>query len=64
LFIRAERLLTLGCPLVWVLWPEKQKAWEYRPGDLREMTVSLTHDKEPDVSVPLPEMWARMERQP
>jgi hypothetical protein len=31
LFTRAQRLITLGCPLAWVIWPEKRRAWNFHP---------------------------------
>ena len=59
LFVRAERLLKLRCPLVWVIWLEKQKACEYRPDDLVEkhdvFLGKLPDDTE--VRVGLGEMW-------
>ena len=68
LFVRAERLLKLGCPLVWVIWPEKRKAWEYSQADLREVQDELSACLpamariEPRfVRIPLPEMWAELE---
>lgn len=59
LFIRAERLLKLGCPLVWVIWPEKRKAWEYTPGDLQEAGSTLTASNQ--IQVPLSQMWADLD---
>ena len=64
LFARAERLMKLRCPLVWVIWPERRKAWEYRPGDLVEKYDALL-GKLPDgaeVRVSLEEMWEDMLR--
>lgn len=64
LFVRAERLLKLGCPLVWVIWPEKRKVWEYRPGDLAEKGDALLGEL-PDgtvVRVSLADMWEDMMR--
>ena len=66
LFVRAERLLKLGAPLAWVIWPEKRKAWEYRPGDLTEKFDALTgvppEDDGLEIRVPLAEMWEEMTR--
>ncbi len=61
LFIRAERLLALGCPLVWVIWPEKRRAWEYR-SDVEEQRVELTGrlPNGEEIRVPLAEMWATL----
>ena len=62
LFIRAERLLKLGCPLVWVIWPEKQRAWEYS-ANLEEQDTQLKGvlpNGEPIV-VPLSEIWAELQ---
>lgn len=63
LFNRAERLLALGCPLVWVIWPEKRRAWEYR-SDLEEQSAELV-GRLPDgeeIRVILAEMWAKLTR--
>jgi Uma2 family endonuclease len=61
MFIRAERLLKLGTPLVWVVWPEKRKAWEYsaHPSsfELKEMTDALTVL---EVEIKLVDMWASL----
>jgi Uma2 family endonuclease len=62
LFVRAERLLKLGCPLAWVIWPEKQRAWEYST-DLEEQRTQLT-SRLPDgetIVVPLSEIWAELQ---
>jgi Uma2 family endonuclease len=68
LFVRAERLLKLGCPLVWVIWPEKRKAWEYSLADPREVQDELSAclpvmgGTEPRIiRIRLPEMWAELE---
>ncbi len=66
LFIRAERLLKLGCPAVWVIWPEKRKAWEYTQTNLQESAGKLTGQL-PDgtdpayVNVHLAAMWAALD---
>ena len=61
LFVRAERLLNLGCPLVWVIWPEKRKAWEYST-NLEEQHTELT-GRLPSgeaIIIPLSEVWAEL----
>lgn len=37
---RATRLLTLGCPTVWLLYPEVQKAWIFENLDMYEVSHS------------------------
>ena len=61
LFVRAERLLNLGCPLVWVIWPEKRKAWEYST-NLEEQHTELTGrlPSGETITVPLSEVWAEL----
>jgi Uma2 family endonuclease len=62
LFVRAERLLNLGCPLAWVIWPEKQRAWEYS-ADLEEQRTQLT-GRLPSgeiIIIPLSEIWAELQ---
>jgi Uma2 family endonuclease len=62
LFVRAERLLKLGCPLVWVIWPEKRKAWEYST-NLEEQHTQLAGrlPSGETIVIPLAEMWAELE---
>lgn len=61
LFVRAERLLKLGCPTVWVIWPDKRKAWEYGAGDLREASETLLSPALDFVHVSLAAMWAELD---
>ena len=63
LFVRAERLLKLGCSIVWVIWPEKHRAWEYSKDDLRECSAHLAAllQTGTSVNINLPDMWAEME---
>lgn len=66
LFIRADRLLKLGCSTVWVIWPEKRKAWEYSADSLSEVQTQLTFrlppGTEPDcLNLELSEMWAELD---
>jgi Uma2 family endonuclease len=63
-FARAGRLLKLGCPLAWVIWPEKRQAWEYRPNDLMEKFDALTGvlPDGTEIRVELAEMWEEMTR--
>jgi Uma2 family endonuclease len=65
LMVRAERLLKLGCPTVWVVWPEKHRAWEYSKDDLRECSGTLTAPLPAGhtASINLAEMWAEMEQE-
>ena len=61
LFVRAERLLNLECPLAWVIWPEKQRAWEYST-DLEEQRTQLMGrlPSGETIVVPLSEIWAEL----
>jgi len=66
LFIRAERLLKLGTPLVWVIWPERRKAWEYSARtaslfDLEESTRTLAGTGV-ELEIRLDEMWTDMDQ--
>ena len=65
MFMRAERLLKLGTPRVWVIWPEKRKAWEYSglPSsfELKEMTDVLSMFGM-EVEIRLADMWAELDR--
>ena len=62
LFVRAGRLLKLGSPLAWVIWPEKRQAWEYRPDALTEKFDALTGvlPDGTEIRVELAEMWEEM----
>ena len=64
LFVRAERLLKLGCPMVWVVWPEKRQAWEYSTDSLREATTTLSRRltlEDVVVEVELAGLWAALD---
>jgi Uma2 family endonuclease len=68
LFVRAERLLKVGAPMVWVIWPEKRKAWMYSPSELVEATNTLkaplpgTQGAEPDfIEIQTHAMWAELD---
>jgi Uma2 family endonuclease len=61
---RAGRLLKLGCPLVWVIWPEKRRAWEYSKTDLQEVKDQLTArlpEQSNPINIDLIEMWAELD---
>jgi Uma2 family endonuclease len=65
LFIRAERLLKLGTPMVWVIWPERRKAWEYSVRitslfELEESNKTLA-GVGMELEIQLDEMWADMD---
>ena len=64
--MRAERLLKLGAPLTWVIWPERRKARMYSPTELieavEELSAMLPDGTEPDsIHVKLAEMWAELD---
>ncbi|MDQ2839769.1 MAG: Uma2 family endonuclease [Acidobacteriota bacterium] len=63
LFVRSERLLKLGAPVCWVIWPERRRAWMHSADDLREAKESLTAEL-PDgerAEVRLAAMWAELD---
>lgn len=65
LFARAQRLLKLGCPLAWVIWPEKRRAWELSAQNLTEATSVLAArlpEGRGEIQVPLAEMWVVLDR--
>lgn len=64
LFVRAGRLLKLGSPLAWVIWPEKRKAWEYRPDDLIQKQDAFLGELPTgeEIRVELAPMWAELDR--
>lgn len=66
MFMRADRLVKLGCPMVFVIWPEKRRAWEYRRESLAEvhsdLTLQLPPETEPQtVTLNMSEMWAELD---
>ena len=66
LFVRSERLLKLGAPLTWVIWPERRKAWMYSPTELieavEELSAMLADGTEPDsIHVKLAEIWDELD---
>ncbi len=63
LFLRSERVLQLGSPLTWVIWPERRRAWSHSRDDLREASDSLAAPLSDDVllAVNLADLWAVLE---
>ena len=63
LFVRSARLLMLGSPVVWVIWPERRKAWMHSNDDLSEATGSLSAPllDGDSIEVNLAEMWAELD---
>ena len=64
-FVRAARILNLGTPIAWAIWPERRRAWEYGLADLVEQQEAL-HFSFPDggqtLSIPLNEIWAELDK--
>ncbi len=60
MFNRAERLLRLGTPVVWVVWPEKRQAWERTSDSLVEKTLTLSAGIDA-VEIQLAEMWSELD---
>ncbi len=67
LFAWADRLVKLGTDTVWVIWPEKRRAWEVGREQFDEahskLTLRLPVGTEPDyVNIHVAEMWAQLDR--
>ena len=67
LFGRADRLVKLGVSSVWVIWPEKRRAWQVGPARIDEATTKLSFrlsaGTEPEyLDIHLPEMWKVLDR--
>lgn len=64
LFVRADRILRLGCPMVWVIWPEKRQAWTYSPDALIEslglLVANLPGENIP-IGISLAELWTALD---
>ncbi len=41
MFNRAQRLVNLGAPLVWVIWPERRRVWEFAEGSFEAHKAGL-----------------------
>jgi Uma2 family endonuclease len=67
LFVRADRLVKLGASNVWVIWPEKRRAWQVGADLIDEssskLTLRLPEGSRPDcLNIDLHEMWAVLEQ--
>jgi hypothetical protein len=63
LFDKADRLVRSGCPVCWVIWPERRQAWMYSADHMMEATQSLTASLSDGgrIEVNLAEMWAELD---
>ncbi|MBV8071461.1 MAG: Uma2 family endonuclease [Acidobacteriaceae bacterium] len=60
---KADRLVRSGTPMVWVVWPERKKAWMLTNDDLVE-AKDLLDTRLPDgsmIQVQTAEMWAELD---
>ena len=67
LFGRADRLVKLGTANVWVIWPEKRRAWEVGAALIDETTTNLSMRLPPGtdpeyVKIHLADMWKVLDR--
>jgi len=67
LFARADRLVKIGAQNVWVIWPEKRRAWAVGADLIDEarenLTLRLPAGTKPEyLSIQLAEMWKVLER--
>ena len=68
LFGRADRLVKLGCRNVWVIWPEKRRAWAVgldmldEAGSTMVLRMAEGGEEAEHVIIQLSEMWAELER--
>ena len=62
LVTRSQRLLNLGTPMCWIIWPERRKCWMHTADDLAEAAdaVRFVLPDGVSVQVSLPEMWAEL----
>ena len=62
--MRAGRLLAFGCPMAWVIWPEKRRAWELTATDLVEVHTALRAPLPgiPEIEIELADMWKVLDR--
>ena len=67
LFARGDRLVKAGAQNVWVIWPEKRRAWQVGADRIDESHDTLTLSfpagtKLDSVSIELSEMWKVLDR--
>lgn len=67
LFVRADRLVKASAQNVWVIWPEKRRAWMVGAGLIDEardnLTFSLSAGSTPEyVNISVGEMWKVLDR--
>jgi Uma2 family endonuclease len=53
---RVQDFLEFGVPYVWILDPKPQRAWQYTPGEMRQ--VAELRSEDPAILVPLEEIFA------
>ncbi len=68
LFGRADRLVKIGAQNVWIIWPEKRRAWEVGADRIDErrdkLMLSLPAGTEPEcVDIRLAEMWKVLDQE-
>ncbi len=63
LFDKADRLVRVGTPVCWVIWPERRQAWMYSADRMLEATQTLTASLSDgrQIEVNLAEMWTELE---
>ena len=55
---RIDDYLAFGVPYVWLVDPQTRKAWVSTSGDIREVRDGLLRTENPDIVVPLGEVFA------
>lgn len=54
---RIDDYLAFGVPFVWLIDPRTRRAYIYTPGEMREVTDGILRTANPDLAVPLAELF-------
>jgi Uma2 family endonuclease len=55
--VRIGDYLSFGVRYVWVVDPQSRKAWIYEPGQMREVLDGMLRTENPEIAVPLDEIF-------
>lgn len=56
--VKIDDYLRFGVQYVWVVDPQTRKAWIYTPGIMREVRDGILRTENPEITVPLSEIFA------
>jgi Uma2 family endonuclease len=57
---RISDYLQMGVPYVWLIDPGSRRAWTYTADEIREIKDGVLRTRDPDIEVPLAEVFAEL----